>query len=172
MVPGLIGPDELSNWETEIHFTDGTISIHGVRAPLRSSESGRPCIDLLDFSGPEAKNSSQDTEHLAEELPKPVDPDWWYVDENDVHYADDAVSHVTDSSSEGEPVPHFPDGFDDEGSDGVYNRSWSRSAHCCRTATTAIAQRNHRTSTRVMMRTLRRKSPQVMKMRPMTSSNV
>ncbi len=120
VVPGLIGPDELSNWETEIHVTDGTIGIHGVRAPLRSSEFGHPCINLLDFSGPENEVEVPETE--VEEMPKPADPDWCYVDENDIHYADDAVSHVSDSSSEGEPVPHFPEGFDDEEKYDIYQR--------------------------------------------------
>ena len=49
-VPGLIGPDELAEWQGNLFFTDGTLEVYGRRSKITPAASRHPCISLLDFS--------------------------------------------------------------------------------------------------------------------------
>jgi hypothetical protein len=48
-VPGLIGPDEMAAWGVKLDFTNGTVTTNGGVSQLHPSQSGHPCIGLLDY---------------------------------------------------------------------------------------------------------------------------
>ena len=48
-VPWLIGPDEMAAWGVKLDFTNGTMTTRGGVSNLHPSQSGHPCIGLLDY---------------------------------------------------------------------------------------------------------------------------
>ena len=47
--PGLIGPDELANWEGNLDFTDGSVEVYVEKSGIIPAASSHPCLSLLDF---------------------------------------------------------------------------------------------------------------------------
>ena len=56
--PGLVGPDEMKEWDVVIRLADDTVSVFGGKIyPVLKAPSGRPCIRLLDF--PDARPAAK-----------------------------------------------------------------------------------------------------------------